>query len=145
MPDIIFEVTSTNLENNGQGGKSYLKSGILKWPAKNLEAQVVSGPFGKGALPKGIYTVKGDGFDDRPPGDDHFDTNYCDKDQKNCWFHWFDTSMLDPIRSDIGFHPDYDTSGTNGCIGIKEQDTSAWKASFEALGPNDTVMFEITA
>ena len=90
-------------------------SGKLAWGGATYTA--VSGPFGKGELPEGSYTVRvrhvvvgstlGQSYTDPKTGD--------------AWFipisPEFDTS-----RSRFGIHPDGGKPGTQGCIGLRGAD-----------------------
>ena len=145
MPDIIFGVTSVTEQPQRDGTKSVLKKGRLKWEAHKLDSPAWCGGFKLGAIPKGSYEVHGNGFQDRPEGHPHYSPEYCDKDQKNCWFHWIDTRhVTEPARSDIGFHPDFDRNGTFGCIGIKDDNTSAWRLALKDLKDKDLLILEVT-
>ncbi len=109
-------------QRNGKEAK-----GTLTWEAEKLKATAVSGPFGKGALPTGIYTASRSKLLDKPSG-----SSYCDLDDK-CWMQ-----VLDPdfstARTDLGIHPDGGTAGTEGCIGIKGKAKTWFDAFFKVSG-----------
>ena len=50
-------------------------------------------------------------------------------------YDWF--QVIDPQfstdRTELGIHPDGNLSGTRGCIGLLESDTSAWYDAFKSV------------
>jgi hypothetical protein len=90
------------------------KSGIVvkSWPA-------VSGPWGKGQLPPGDYTLTS------PPStvskSNRKHSSFCDS-VGNCW--WQPIKPKFPTnRKGLGMHPDGNKPGTEGCIGATDKDT----------------------
>ncbi len=82
--------------------------------------KAASGPYGKGRLEKGIYTI-GTMVDVNPP---NYRKGAFKDSAGNAWFC--------PIKSDststrkgLGIHPDGSVPGTEGCIGLTEMDTSS--------------------
>ena len=81
----------------------------------------VSGPYGNGAAPPGIYDVL-------PAGDVNSSTNpsnynrFCDPDD-NCWFARI-RPAFSTTRKGLGIHPDAPPPGTLGCIGIQTPNTA---------------------
>ncbi|MDH5731361.1 MAG: hypothetical protein OEZ58_20435 [Gammaproteobacteria bacterium] len=77
-----------------------------------------SGPYGKGKLPNGLYTI-GSCFEVRPPNYQ----NGAYKGMDN--FAWF--CRLEPQfetdRTGLGIHPDGNKPGTKGCVGILNTET----------------------
>lgn len=91
-------------------------SGILSWP--NFGSwEATSGPFGRGALPAGLYTVSRREITDytsktKPP--------FRDKTGKGFFipiYPQFPATRGTNAR--LGIHPDGNVPGTDGCIGIK--------------------------
>lgn len=106
-PDITFTIT----QRVGRKAR-----GTLSWPAKNLQANAVSGDSGHDAIPLGTWT--GIAFQERPG-----DQPYCDT-SGNCWFSVFADQQG---RTDMGIHPDGGTTdATLGCIGLRSANTRAW-------------------
>jgi len=100
--------------------------GRLRWPAKGLDGAAVSGPFGQGTLPMGLYRAPRGTLSDRtgqPP--------YCDS-TNNCWFQYIEPQFSTP-RTDLGVHPDGNVTGTEGCIGLLDADTAPWRQAFAGL------------
>jgi len=128
--DIKFEVTS---ETND--GKS--KVGTLKWPARGLSSTAKSGPHGKGALPDGTYTAKRNKMLDKVG-----QAPYCDKvgGKKHCWMQPFEDAHG---RTELGIHPDGNEEGTEGCIGLKIDDTASWYDAFHAVAAGSSVTVEV--
>ncbi|RME58823.1 RHS repeat-associated core domain-containing protein, partial [Candidatus Parcubacteria bacterium] len=103
--------TLTHVSATGVPGKSWIG---------------ISGPWGKGMLPKGRYALPGAPV--KVPPSHPRQASFCDP-LGNCW--WQPIKPLFPTdRSGLGIHPDGNKPGTAGCIGIKARDTSDL---FEAL------------
>src|SRR5262245_39468653 len=102
--------------------------GVLSWAEKRLQSRAVSGPYGDGALPLGIYTALRTKLLDRPAGSSYCDTN------ANCWMQAIDPTFT-TSRTDLGIHPDGGAPGTEGCIGLLEGNTEKWHEAFYG-GPN---------
>lgn len=84
-----------------------------------IKAAAVSGPFGKGAAPRGSYRIG--------PAmaiDPKVESNKGFMDPKgNAWF----APILPDFETDrtgLGIHPDGNVPGTLGCIGIQLEDTT---------------------
>lgn len=107
--DIKFKINSI------EGGLAY---GDLTWRDKGLSTGAFSGPYGRGELPKGLYrSYRSKLLDkDGEPG-------YCDSLQ-NCWFQVLDP-QFSTARNNLGIHPDGNLTGTLGCIGLLDADTSS--------------------
>ncbi|WP_338669199.1 hypothetical protein [Pseudodesulfovibrio methanolicus] len=87
----------------------------------------VSGPHGKGALPKGIYTVVGDLVSLERCEEN---AGFCDK-AGNCWWVPIAPDFDAKGRGHFGIHPDGNIPGTKGCIGLTAPDTGEAKEFFE--------------
>ncbi len=125
---IKFEITS---RENG------LAFGYLTWLEKGLRSGAVSGPYGKRELPHYLYHAPRSGLVDKLSSN----SAYCDSLNK-CWFQYLDPQFSSD-RTDLGIHPDGNKSGTLGCIGIVDADTSAWYNAFKALGTEEHTVVEV--
>jgi hypothetical protein len=78
-----------------------------------------SGPFGNGALPSGTYTIGSTSAIDSGPGNASF------RDPAgNAWWTPL-TPNFATTRTSIGIHPDGGTPGTEGCIGVRGNNTTS--------------------
>lgn len=111
---------------NIQRRESGLAYGTLEWEAKGLESGAVSGPYGRSELPTGLYQALRSKLLDKPDNDP-----FCDS-LRNCWFQVIDP-QFSTDRTELGIHPDGNLSGTRGCIGLLESDTSAWYDAFKSV------------
>lgn len=112
----------TITEETSQGAK-----GTLEWTEKDLSSKAISGPYGNGRLPDGVYYAKRNFLLDKDG-----EKPYCDK-KDNCWFQRIDSDPNNG-RTDLGIHPDGNTLGTQGCIGISDSDTKKWYDAFFNIG-----------
>ncbi len=97
--------------------------GKLDWPAKGLSSKAVSGDSGHDAINVGTWT--GVAFQERPN-----DQPYCDP-SGNCWFSVFADNLG---RTGMGIHPDGGVvDATLGCIGLRDNDTSAWHDALKGV------------
>ncbi|RIV47531.1 hypothetical protein [Flagellimonas pelagia] len=108
--------------------KSDLAEGYLIWPEMGLESQAISGPYGKGELPNGIYNVPRSGLMNK-----YGKKGFCDL-SGNCWFQYIEPQFITD-RTELGIHPDGNVPGTLGCIGLLDSDTNSWLEAFKSL-PN---------
>ncbi|CAM2069937.1 L,D-transpeptidase family protein [Sulfidibacter corallicola] len=94
----------------------YINKESLEWPSKNKTWKAVTGPWKKGSLPKGSYTVKRNHI-----------TQYTSaigasfQDETGQGFFLPIEPDFNTIRSGLGIHPDGGVAGTEGCIGLKER------------------------
>jgi len=115
--DWIFDRVTGTLSQTDTSGNV-----INSWPAK-------SGPYGNGELPPGLYSFPSppvpvaEGWENRP--------SYCDA-SGNCWWQPI-TPEFPTDRSGLGIHPDGNGSGTKGCIGASDSNTTSL---FNALTNN---------
>lgn len=115
-----------------------LAEGTLQWTAKGLKTPAVSGPFGNGYLPLGLYEARRNQLLDKPAG-----SSYCDP-SKRCWMQPL-LPQFSTTRTDLGIHPDGGTPGTEGCIGITDKDTKAWYDAFYAVSGATFVEVDMAA
>ncbi len=87
---------------------------INRWPA-------VSGPWGKGQLPKGEYTLSSPPV--LVPPSHPKQSAYCDS-VGNCWWQPIEPNFQTG-RTELGIHPDGNVPGTAGCIGASDKDTTS--------------------
>jgi acyl-CoA thioester hydrolase len=120
MADIEFKITKRT-------GKQ--AEGTLIWGAKALTSAAISGPYGKGFLPNGLYVARRSKLLDKE------DDAYKDK-KGHCWMQAFDDAHG---RSELGIHPDGNVPGTEGCIGLKVDDTKPWYDALYAVSGHVTV------
>ncbi len=94
-----------------------------------IKAKAVSGPYGKGAAPRGSYRIG--------PAmaiDPNVESNKGFVDPKgNAWFAPLHPEF-DTERTGLGIHPDGNVPGTLGCIGIQLEDTSLIKDALKRGG-----------
>ena len=106
------------------GSMFCLKNGKC-WPA-------VSGPWNKGALPQGVYTITGNAVT-VPPEHEKY-PSFCDRNG-NCWWVSIEPDFDADGRGGFGIHPDGNSPGTAGCVGLADEDTTdARKALGNAKG-----------
>src|SRR5258706_10600792 len=117
MAEITYTITAKS------GSKS---TGKLKWAAKGLESDAISGPYGEGSLPTGTYKALRSKLLDKQPSDSN--GAYCDTNNK-CWLQAL-APDFETDRTELGIHPDGNVPGTQGCIGIRAADTKKWYDAF---------------
>jgi hypothetical protein len=94
-------------------------TGYLTWGAVHYSS--VTGPHGKGALPKGNYTIK---VRHAVVGDT-LKSSYENSVTGNRWFIPI-TPQFSTSRDGFGIHPDGNVPGTLGCIGVKSSDAGSF-------------------
>lgn len=110
--------------------------GTIKWSEKKLESGAISGPYGRGELPEGLYHAKGNMLLDKPDKE-----GFCDS-LRNCWFQVLEP-QFSTIRTELGIHPDGNKIGTQGCIGLIDANTKSWYDAFKSIGKDNYVMVEV--
>lgn len=111
--------------------------GTLTWNEKGLSSPAVSGPYGKGELPEGFYHVNRDQLVDT------IKDGFCDKNNK-CWFQKIEPQFsTNPPRTGLGIHPDGNVPGTEGCIGILDEDTKEWFEAFKSIEMGGITYLEV--
>lgn len=114
-----------------------LAYGYVTWKDCSLRSYAVSGPYGNGELPEGLYHIKRSGLMDRSSNE----ISYCDSLQ-NCWFQYIEP-QFSTSRNELGIHPDGNLEGTLGCIGLLDSDTRLWKEAFESLSLGIIVTLQV--
>ncbi|MBL0330067.1 MAG: hypothetical protein IPP64_11775 [Bacteroidetes bacterium] len=111
--------------------------GTLRWPEKNLKSGAISGPYGRGELPLGLYHAMRSDLLDKAG-----QNSFCDS-LKNCWFQLL-IPQFSTNRNGIGIHPDGgDYIGTQGCIGLIDANTKAWYDAFKSIPKNVVTVVEV--
>jgi hypothetical protein len=89
---------------------------VLSWTGKG-RWDAISGPFGHGELPKGLYVVS---RREITPYSSNIGAGYQDQNGKGFFipiYPQFETFRGQNGR--LGIHPDGSVKGTKGCIGIR--------------------------
>lgn len=113
-----------------------LAYGPLTWEEKGLSTGAFSGPYGRGELPEGLYHARRKVLLDKPG-----QPAFCDSLQR-CWFQLLDP-QFSTHRTELGIHPDGNKTGTKGCIGILDSDSTAWYEAFHSIGKNKYTVVEV--
>ncbi len=121
-------------------GATFSQSGkqvVITDPNANVTATfpATSGPHGNDVLPVGPYSTSG-------PVVDLPNTNanapYCDP-SGNCWWQPIEP-QFSTDRTGLGFHPDGNVPGTEGCIGATQKNTSGARSALRSLPTGSTVL-----
>ncbi|WP_369602709.1 hypothetical protein AAIA72_07110 [Hahella sp. SMD15-11] len=115
---------------------------LLEWPALGKYWRAVSGPYGLGPLPAGLYKVARQQI-----------TEYTSaiaepfKDRTGYGFFLPITPLFDTDRGKtggrLGIHPDGNKPGTLGCIGITEPDTSGFYNAIKLTPATAKLILEV--
>jgi len=103
-----------NKTSKGEGSRII---GKLRWG--NDEYEVVTGGYGKGAIPDGIYDIKV-----RYAATGNISTmksGFVNPITKRGWFLPL-SPQFDTVRHGFGIHPDGNKPGTKGCVGLQGND-----------------------
>jgi len=101
----------------------------LYWPKKRLQWDAISGPFGAGPLPPGLYDI---GRREITGYTQNIAPSYRDSTGKGFFipiYPRFPTSR-GKYGGRLGIHPDGNVPGTLGCIGLTNADTTTF---YEAI------------
>lgn len=107
----------------------------LSWPLKELSWSAISGPFGAGALPPGLYDIARreiTGYTNK------VDTPYRDKTGLGFFvpiYPKFDTNR-GKSGGRLGIHPDGNVPGTLGCIGISDSNSKNFHDAIRLTAPS---------
>jgi hypothetical protein len=110
--------------------------GKISWPEKNLSSVAISGPYGRSELPDGLYHARRVNLLDKPN-----QSPYCDSLQ-NCWFQFIEP-QFSTNRDNLGIHPDGNSIGTLGCIGLLDSNTKLWYEAFKSIPNNELTIVEV--
>ena len=97
----------------------------LSWPFNNQCWNAISGPFGAGPLPPGLYDI---GRREITDYTNKVDIPYRDKTGKGFFlpiYPKFNTNR-GKVGGRLGIHPDGNKPGTLGCIGITDANTKSF-------------------
>lgn len=114
----------------------------LSWPLKKLSWGAVSGPFGAGALPLGIYEIARREITEYT---NKIDIPYRDKSGKGFFvpiYPKFATSR-GTSGGRLGIHPDGNKPGTLGCIGITEDSAKSFHDAIKQTAPGKKLTLQV--
>lgn len=113
-------------------------TGILTW-ANFGSWSAVSGPWHKGALENGMYQVERRHI---TPISSNMEKGFIDKKTGKGYFVPL-TAHVDKGRKGLGIHPDGNLPGTEGCIGIKN-DTMSFYRAIASTAPSANITLQVT-
>lgn len=107
----------------------------LSWPSKKQSWSAVSGPFGAGALPPGLYKVA---RREVTSYTSKVDAPYRDKTGKGFFVPIYPKFNTNRGKSGgrLGIHPDGNVPGTLGCIGISAQKAKTFHDAIASTAPS---------
>ncbi len=102
--------------------------GVLTWDKKSLKWQAVSGPFGAGSLPAGLYEVSRREITDYT---NKVSKPFRDKTNKGFFIPIYPKFQTNRGKNGgrLGIHPDGNTPGTEGCIGLTDSTTKTFHSA----------------
>lgn len=112
-------------------------TGVLSWP-KFGTWYAVSGPWKKGALEVGIYTVQRRKVTSLTSA---MEKGFLDKKTGKGYFIPI-TAHVNRGREGLGIHPDGNIPGTEGCIGIKYHSKSFY-TSIASTAPSANITLQV--
>lgn len=118
------------------------KKNKLSWPVKKLTWDAVSGPYGLGVLPQGLYDVSRREITDYTSS---VDLPYRDQSGKGFFvpiYPQFDTER-GKVGGRLGIHPDGNTPGTLGCIGISSNNAKSFHDAIKVTSPSVKLVLEV--
>ena len=95
--------------------------GKLKWGVDEYE--VVSGGYGKGAIPNGIYDIER--YKAVVGDKSTMKSGFVNPANGRGWFLPL-TPRFSTVRHGFGIHPDGNLPGTKGCVGLQGSDMKAF-------------------
>jgi hypothetical protein len=100
------------------------QTGALSWPTKSLKWKAVSGPFGAGALPSGLYDVNRKGVSQYTK---NIHRSFQDVSGRGFFVPIYPkfTTERGKMGGRLGIHPDGGSPGTLGCIGLNPSSDTA--------------------
>ena len=106
----------------------------LSWPIKDLSWDAISGPFGAGALPPGLYDI---GRREITDYTSKIDMPYRDGTGKGFFVPIYPRFNTTRGKSGgrLGIHPDGNKPGTLGCIGITGQSAKSFHDAIRITAP----------
>jgi len=126
MTDLVFDI----------------KQKKLTWPLKNLSWNAVSGPFGAGALPPGLYDIARREITDYT---NKVDLPYRDKSGLGFFVPIYPKFNTNRGKSGgrLGIHPDGNKPGTLGCIGITEANSKSFHDAIRLTAPSAKLTLQV--
>jgi hypothetical protein len=114
----------------------------LTWPTKNLSWNAISGPFGAGVLPLGVYDI---GRREITDYTNKIDLPYRDQTGMGFFVPIYPTFNTNRGKTGgrLGIHPDGNKRGTLGCIGITDASAKSFHDAIKLTSPNAKLTLEV--
>jgi hypothetical protein len=114
----------------------------LSWPTKNLSWNAISGPFGAGVLPPGLYDI---GRREVTGYTASIDLAYRDKTGRGFFVPIYPKFQTNRGKSDgrLGIHPDGNKPGTLGCVGITDQNAKSFHDTIASTSPGARLVLQV--
>jgi hypothetical protein len=114
----------------------------LSWPLKKLSWGAVSGPFGAGALPPGIYDIARREITEYT---NKVDRPYRDKSGMGFFVPIYPKFATSRGKSGgrLGIHPDGNIPGTLGCIGITDANAKSFHNAIKQTAPSIKLTLQV--
>jgi len=114
----------------------------LSWPFKNLSWNAISGPFGAGALPPGLYDIARREITDYT---NKVDAPYRDKTGRGFFIPIYPKFNTNRGKSGgrLGIHPDGNKPGTLGCIGITDANSKSFHDAIRLTAPSSKLTLQV--
>jgi len=114
----------------------------LSWPIKKLTWSAISGPYGAGALPPGLYDIARREITQYT---NKVDVPYRDKSGMGFFVPIYPKFKTTRGKSGgrLGIHPDGNKPGTLGCIGITEANTKSFHDAIKYTAPNIKLTLQV--
>ena len=127
--EVFFDITKEE-DNYAEGDLIILHEGHYR------KYSAMSGKYGKGSLPKGQYEIVSCFIKPNDGTNDSF---------KKEGFPWIAgiKPMFPTDRFDLAIHPDGKNEGTNGCIGIEENDLDAYETLNYMLSSGRSIIMKV--
>lgn len=108
---------------------------VLSWPAKKLTWNAVSGPFGAGPLPIGLYDIARREITEYT---NQVDVPYQDKTGMGFFVPIHPRFQTNRVKTGgrLGIHPDGNKPGTLGCIGITDANARSFHNAVKQTAPS---------
>lgn len=114
----------------------------LSWPLKKKSWNAVSGPFGAGALPAGLYDISRreiTGYTNK------VDLPYQDATGNGFFvpiYPKFETNR-GKVGGRLGIHPDGNKPGTLGCIGLTSANAKSFHDAIRLTSPSIKLILQV--
>lgn len=114
----------------------------LSWPFKKLSWGAISGPFGAGALPPGMYDISRREITEY--------TNKVDRPYRDKFGMGFFVPIYPKFATSrgksggrLGIHPDGNVPGTLGCIGITDINAKSFHNAIKQTAPSIKLTLQV--